>query len=103
MGKAVSALKVLGFHHVVEVALGADMVAHKEAAELVEKGFLTSSCCPAFVDYIEKFFPQMKEDVYKRQGWPPGRRGRSVPPPAPYPHWIESVSRKGIPPRGCWG
>lgn len=63
LGKAVSALKVLGFHHVVEVALGADMVAHKEAAELVEKGFLTSSCCPAFVDYIEKFFPQMKEHV----------------------------------------
>ena len=43
--------------------MGADMVAHKEAAELVEKGFLTSSCCPAFVDYIEKFFPQMKEHV----------------------------------------
>lgn len=29
----------------------------------MEKGFLTSSCCPAFVDYIEKFFPQMKEHV----------------------------------------
>ena len=26
-------------------------------------GFLTSSCCPAFVDYIEKQFPQLKEHV----------------------------------------
>ena len=34
-----------------------------EAAELAEKGFLTSSCCPAFVDYIEKQFPQLKEHV----------------------------------------
>ena len=47
----------------VEVALGADMVAYSEAAELAEKGFLTSSCCPAFVDYIHKKFPQMVEHI----------------------------------------
>ena len=35
------------------------MVAYKESAELAEKGFLTSSCCPAFVSYIEKAFPDM--------------------------------------------
>src|SRR5699024_9818543 len=28
-----------------------------------EKGFLTSSCCPAFVDYIQKQFPQLKDKV----------------------------------------
>ena len=59
----ISAIKQLGFHHVVEAALGADMVAYKEASELAEKGFLTSSCCPAFVSYIEKSFPQLKEHV----------------------------------------
>ena len=39
------------------------MVADAESRELVEKGFLTSSCCPAFVSYIEKSFPNMKQYV----------------------------------------
>ena len=59
LGQVVSGIKKLGFHTVVEAALGADMVAYEEAAELAEKGFLTSSCCPAFVSYIEKQFPTM--------------------------------------------
>lgn len=63
IGQVVSGLKQLGFYNVVEVALGADMVAHKEARELVEKEFLTSSCCPAFVAYIEKNFPDLKEHI----------------------------------------
>lgn len=60
LGQVVTGLKELGFHTVVEAALGADMVADAESRELVEKGFLTSSCCPAFVSYIEKSFPTMK-------------------------------------------
>lgn len=63
IGQVVSGLKQLGFYNVVEAALGADMVAHKEAKELVEKEFLTSSCCPAFVAYIEKNFPDLKEHI----------------------------------------
>lgn len=59
LGQVITGLKELGFHTVVEAALGADMVAYKESAELSEKGFLTSSCCPAFVSYIEKAFPDM--------------------------------------------
>lgn len=59
LGQVISGLKALGFHTVVEAALGADMVADAESRELVEKGFLTSSCCPAFVSYIEKFFPNL--------------------------------------------
>ena len=39
------------------------MVAWREAKELTEKGFLTSSCCPAFVSYIEKAFPSLREHV----------------------------------------
>ena len=59
LGQVISGLKKLGFHTVVEAALGADMVAYAESAELAEKGFLTSSCCPAFVSYIEKSFPDL--------------------------------------------
>ncbi len=63
VGQVITALRELGFHNVIEAALGADMVAYKEARELVEKGFLTSSCCPAFVSYIEKAFPSLKEHI----------------------------------------
>ena len=44
LGQVITGLKELGFHTVIEVALGADMVADAESRELVEKGFLTSSC-----------------------------------------------------------
>ena len=63
IGQIVTGIKKLGFHGVVEAALGADMTAYSEAAELAEKGFLTSSCCPAFVTYVEKFFPKMAEHI----------------------------------------
>ncbi|NCB06251.1 MAG: 4Fe-4S dicluster domain-containing protein, partial [Clostridia bacterium] len=59
LGQVITALKRLGFFGVIEAALGADMVAYHEASELAEKGFLTSSCCPAFVTYIEKSFPDL--------------------------------------------
>ena len=59
IGQVISGIKALGFHTVVEAALGADMVAYTEALELAEKGFLTSSCCPAFVDYVHKAFPEL--------------------------------------------
>lgn len=59
LGQVISGIKALGFHTVIEAALGADMVAEDESRELVEKGFLTSSCCPAFVSFIEKNFPAM--------------------------------------------
>lgn len=59
LGQVIKGIKELGFHTVVEAALGADMVAITEAQELVEKGFLTSSCCPAFVSYIRKAFPDL--------------------------------------------
>ena len=59
LGQVITGLKRLGFHTVVEAALGADMVANAESKELAEKGFLTSSCCPAFVDYISKSFPEI--------------------------------------------
>ena len=63
LGQVVTGLKKLGFHAVVEAALGADVVTFNEAKELSEKGFLMSSCCPAFVDFIEKNYPDLKQHV----------------------------------------
>ena len=59
LGQVISGLKELGFFTVVEAALGADMVAQAESKELSEKGFLTSSCCPAFVSYVKSAFPKL--------------------------------------------
>lgn len=63
LGQVITGIKQLGFHTVVEAALGADMVAISEGKELVEKGFLTSSCCPAFVEYVHKNFPEMTPNI----------------------------------------
>ena len=56
LGQVVSGIKQLGFYSVIEAALGGDIVADAESRELAEKGLLTSSCCPAFVKYIEHEF-----------------------------------------------
>ena len=63
LGQVIAGIRKLGFAEIVEAALGADIVAYEEAKELAEKGFLTSSCCPAFVSYVEKQFPDLKENV----------------------------------------
>ncbi|MBE6896391.1 MAG: ferredoxin, partial [Ruminococcaceae bacterium] len=63
LGQVVTGLKMLGFQDVIEAALGADMVALEEAKELSEKGLLTSSCCPAFVQYIKSAFPNLVEHI----------------------------------------
>ena len=63
LGQVITGLKELGFHTVIEAALGADMVAQAESKELAEKGFLTSSCCPAFVDFIEKNYPSLVANI----------------------------------------
>lgn len=63
LGQVITGIKQLGFHTVVEAALGADMVALEESKELVEKGFLTSSCCPAFKSYIKSAFPDLAQYI----------------------------------------
>ena len=63
LGQVITGLKMLGFHDVIEAALGADMVAMAEAKELSEKGLLTSSCCPAFVQYIKSQFPNLVDRI----------------------------------------
>lgn len=59
----VAGIKKIGFQDVVEVALGADLTAYKDAEELLVKKMLTSSCCPAFVAYIEKQFPDLAKYI----------------------------------------
>lgn len=63
LGQVITGLKELGFFTIIEAALGADMVAMKESKELAEKGFLTSSCCPAFVQFVKQQFPKLLEYV----------------------------------------
>lgn len=62
-----NAIRELGFDDVFEVAYGADVVAFHEAEELVNRVIagkkMTSSCCPAFVNLIQKHFPQVADNI----------------------------------------
>ena len=62
-GQVVAGLKKLGFYGVAEVALGADMVADQESEEFLEKGLMTTSCCPGFVGYIKKKHPELEQYI----------------------------------------
>jgi len=69
IGQIVTAIKKLGFHHVIEAALGADIVAinetHDFKDEIEDLKFITSSCCPAFVQYIKKNYKELEEHISK--------------------------------------
>lgn len=67
-GQILSAIKKIGFDHVEEVALGAEDTSRIESAELIERvahgaPFMTSSCCPAYVRWVEKHTPALKPYV----------------------------------------
>lgn len=63
LGQVVNGIKQLGFYSVVEAALGADIAADAESRELAEKGVLTSSCCPAFVKYVNNEFSDLSNKI----------------------------------------
>lgn len=64
LGQVLTGIRKLGFDGIEEAAKGADMVAYSESQELAQsEDFVTSSCCPAFVSYIEKTFPQLKDHI----------------------------------------
>ena len=58
-----------GFADVIEVALGAEKTTEHETAEFVErmaknpKTFMTTSCCPAYVNLVAKHLPELIEHV----------------------------------------
>ena len=61
-GKLVTAMKMVGFDSVVEVAIGADMCTIEEAKDFLEKvpaeqDYMATSCCPAWHSMIEKLYP----------------------------------------------
>ena len=69
MGKIVAALHRLGFDFVYDTATGADLTVleeSKEFLERLEKGVdmpLFTSCCPAWVNYCEKNYPELMPHV----------------------------------------
>ena len=68
LGQLFSALGEAGFDAVFEVALGADITAEKEAAEFLERmeagePFMTTSCCPAYVETVRKHIPTLAKRV----------------------------------------
>ena len=64
LARIVTALKTLGFDEVIEVAAGADVTSDREAAEFVERmergeKFMTTSCCPAYVEAVRRHAPDL--------------------------------------------
>ena len=63
-GKIYAALRRLGFAKVFDSNFGADLTIIEEASEFVkrftnqDKLPMFTSCCPAWVDYLEKYYPQ---------------------------------------------
>ena len=67
VGQVFAGIKELGFHQVVEAAIGCDMVAVAETEEFArtieEKKWKTTSGCPAFVNYVRKNHPELMDHV----------------------------------------
>ena len=66
--KFITAMKMLGFSRVVEVAVGADMCTIEEAKDFLEKvpaeqNYMATSCCPAWHSMIYKLFPGEAKNI----------------------------------------
>lgn len=63
-GKIYAALRRLGFAKVFDTNFGADLTIIEEATEFVQRFTkndnlpMFTSCCPAWVDYVEKYYPE---------------------------------------------
>ena len=65
-GQLYSALRRLGFKAVFDTNFAADLTIMEEGSEFIEKFSkhpqelpLITSCCPAWVDYLEKYYPDL--------------------------------------------
>ena len=69
MGKIIAALHRMGFDEVYDTCTGADLTVIEEANELLEriekndKLPLFTSCCPAWVQFVEKKYPEYLPNV----------------------------------------
>ena len=62
------AMRQVGFHKVIEVAVGADMCTAEEAEDFLKKvpaeqPFMATSCCPSWSVMAKKLFPQQAECI----------------------------------------
>lgn len=68
-GKMVTALRKIGFNKIFDTDFGADLTIMEEAHELVERIRknktmpMISSCCPAWINFIEIFYPELLPHV----------------------------------------
>ena len=69
MGKIVAALHHMGFDEVFDTTYTADLTIMEETAEFLgrvskgEKLPLLTSCCPAWVKFVENEYPEFKENI----------------------------------------
>jgi NADH-quinone oxidoreductase subunit G len=69
MGRIVAALRRMGFDSIFDTSTGADLTVLEEAAEFVKRldegGDLPlfTSCCPAWVNYCEKNYPELLSHI----------------------------------------
>ena len=69
IGKLVAALKRMGFDEVYDTNFGADLTVMEESKELVERLEsgenlpLFTSCCPGWINFCEKKYPQFRKNV----------------------------------------
>ncbi len=67
--KMVSALRMIGFDKIFDTNYGADLTITEEANELMEriqsgkKMPMTTSCCPGWVNYMEKQYPDLLDHL----------------------------------------
>lgn len=69
MGKVVASLHAMGFDEVFDTSYSADLTVMEESAEFLDrvqnggKLPLLTSCCPAWVKFVDNEFPEMKGNV----------------------------------------
>lgn len=69
MGKIVASMRRIGFHEIFDTATGADLTVLEEANEFLERISenknlpLFTSCCPAWVQYCEKNYPELLPNI----------------------------------------
>jgi [FeFe] hydrogenase (group B1/B3) len=68
IGQVKTALSQFGFYTLREVAFGADIVTLEETKEFAatvpsDRAYMTTSCCPAYVEMVEKHLPQCQANV----------------------------------------
>ncbi len=67
-GQLIAAMKMLGFDKVFDSSFTADLTVIEESNEFIkrktEQGTLPlfTSCCPAWVKYVEQYFPEFLQN-----------------------------------------